>query len=272
MAQLDLVDERRSWAKGTGKRRRLSSSELRQRLFDTALDMLHETGLTVSLAHLNMEELIRFADVPRSSVYREWETKEAFYLDLMEKMIEPAAEGSAFDEETLRLAESIVAEHQDLLKSVDGRRAVLREVVRRSIARNVSAVTTALSYRTFTALVATLPSLVGSDRERILNLLQGIEQQFKTRLVDFYEKLLPSLGLRFKPGFTATTLSLTGSAVVEGYISRALTNPDVVKTPVMMPSLHDDQPQEWHMAAVGFLAVIDGMTEPDPLFETADSL
>ncbi|WP_157124671.1 TetR/AcrR family transcriptional regulator [Nocardia pseudovaccinii] len=259
------LEEHRSWAKGTSKRRRLSSDDLRKRLLDTAVEMLQETGLTVSLAHLNMEELIRAADVPRSSVYREWETKEAFYLDLMEKMIEPAAKDSAFDEETLQVAEAVIEKHQDLLATREGRRAVLREAVRQAVARNVAALSTALSYRTFTALVATLPSLVGADQERILVVLRGIEQQFKGRLAKYYEDLIPQLGLRFKRGYSGTTLALTGSSVIEGYISRQSTNPVIVSTPVMMPGLTEEA-AEWHIAAVGFLAVVDGMTEPDPAF------
>lgn len=265
MSHPDLLAERRSWAKTAGKRRRLSSADLRKRLLDTALEMLQETGLTVSLAHLNMEELIRLADVPRSSVYREWESKEAFYLDLMEKMIEPATKDGAFDEETLRVVDTVINEHRDLLTTAEGRRAVLRETVRRAIERNVATVSTALSYRTFTALVATLPSLVGTDQQRILNLLRAIEQQFKNRLATFYEGLIPQLGLRFKQGYNGTTLALTGSSVVEGYISRQWTNPVIVNTPVMMPGL-TEEPIEWHVAAVGFLAVVDGMTEPDPEF------
>lgn len=265
MSHPDLLAERRSWAKPAGKRRRLSSDDLRKRLLDTALDMLQETGLTVSLAHLNMEELIRLADVPRSSVYREWESKEAFYLDLMEKMVDPATKDGAFDEETLRVVGVVIDEHRDRLATAEGRRAVLREAVRRAIERNVASVTTALSYRTFTALVATLPSLVGADQERILRLLRGIEQQFKSRLAAFYESLIPQLGLRFKPGFNGTMLALTGSSVIEGHISRQWTNPVIVNTPVLMPGI-TDEPVEWHVAAVGFLAVVDGMTEPDPDF------
>ncbi|MGW5217357.1 TetR/AcrR family transcriptional regulator [Nocardia sp. NPDC004085] len=259
-----MLEDGRTWATASPRKRpRLSASELRERLLETAVEMLHETGLTVSLAHLNMEELIRAAEVPRSSVYRVWETKEEFYLDLMEKMMEPAERDSAFDEETLRVAEAVLDTYRDRLGTVEGRRAVLREIVRQAIARNMCAVSEALSYRTFTALVATLPGLVGSDRERILRVLRKIEAQFKSRLASFYEEMISTLGLRFRPGFDATILALTGSAVIEGYISRRWTNPGVVSHPIMMPSL-GNEPVQWHVAAVSFLAVIEGMTEPDP--------
>ena len=66
------ASEARAWATADRRRRRrLSEAELRERILGTAFEMLTKSGgLTVSLAHLNMEELIRIADVPRSSVYR----------------------------------------------------------------------------------------------------------------------------------------------------------------------------------------------------------
>ncbi len=258
--------EAQAWATAKSqKRRRLSAAELREHLLATAVDMLTKSGgLTVSLAHLNMEELIRIADVPRSSVYREWDTKEAFYVDLMERMIEPAeAVGMAFDEETLKTAAAVVERHADRLVTSDGRRAVLKESVRLAVRRNFEAVSRSLSWNSSTALVATLSALDDSDRGRILAALTKAEVHFIDRMAEFYEAIMPVLGLRPKPPFTTRIFAATGSSVIEGLIGRSLTNPDIVNTTIMLPGI-DDEPVEWSLAAVGFLAVLDAMIEADP--------
>jgi AcrR family transcriptional regulator len=122
-----------AWATArSSKRPRLSRDALREHVLDTAVKMLDQTpqGLTVSLAHLNMEELIRIADVPRSSVYREWDTKEAFHVDLMYQLIEPIKDhGAAWDAKTLQIAKKVIRDHKDMLDTAEGRRAVLCEAV-----------------------------------------------------------------------------------------------------------------------------------------------
>ena len=82
------------------KRQRLSAEELRDRMLDTAKSMIADAGgLTVSLAHLNMEEIIRAAGVPRSSVYREWAAREDFYVDLMvELSVDDGPADKVFDQ------------------------------------------------------------------------------------------------------------------------------------------------------------------------------
>jgi AcrR family transcriptional regulator len=263
------VHQARAWATAKSKKRpRMSAAELRERILATAVEMLNKSGgLTVSLAHLNMEELIRIADVPRSSVYRAWESKEAFYVDLMEQMIKPTeAEGAAYDEETLRIVVKIVQEHADKLATPDGRRGVLREVVRLGVARNFDSVVQSLAWRSSTALIATLPALEGKDQQRILAALTRAETQFIDRLSDLYSAVLPILGLRIKQGFDTKVFTATVRSLIEGLTVRGLTNPAIVNPSIVQPGL-DGEPAEWRLPAVGFLAILDAMSEPDPDFD-----
>ncbi|WP_255784565.1 TetR/AcrR family transcriptional regulator [Mycobacteroides abscessus] len=259
--------EAEGWAAPAKKKKkaRLSSAQLRERLLTTAVSMLTKSGgLTVSLAHLNMEDLIRIADVPRSSVYRVWESKDSFYVDLMERMIEPVeGQGAAFDEETLEIAMAVVNAYRDRLCSADGRRAVLREAIRQGVAQNFKAVARSLSWSTSSALIATLPTLQQRDRQRVLGALKRTEAHFVERMADFYGAMMGQLGLRLKVGITAEMLAATASSVVEGLIGRSVTNPGIVATPIIRPGI-DGQPVEWHLAAVGFLGIVDEMVEPDP--------
>ncbi|WP_159930011.1 TetR/AcrR family transcriptional regulator [Rhodococcus sp. WAY2] len=266
MQQMDKSSEAQAWATGkrAKRRSRLSSAELRDKVLDTALEMLQETGLTVSLAHLKMEELIRIADVPRSSVYREWETAEEFYVALMERMLEPAEDqGVAFDEETIRIALAVIEEHRDELGTVDGRRRVLMEAIRQGVARNFEAVSRALAWRTFTTLNSTLPALEEEHRERIQAALVAADEHFINRMAAFYESVISYFGLQFKPGFDVYKFTATASSVVEGLIGRSFVNPTLVNTPVSGPGIKGES-APWHLAAVGWLGILDAMTEPTP--------
>lgn len=98
---------------------------------DTAVAMLGKSGLTVSLEHLALEELIRRAGVPRSSFYRLWSTKENFYADLLVELATSSESHDAmFYPGTQDAAFGVIAAHQALLGTQEGRVAVLREAVR----------------------------------------------------------------------------------------------------------------------------------------------
>jgi len=52
-------------------------------MLQTALDLVESQGLTVSLDHLSLENVITHADVSRSSAYRRWPYKDLFLADLL---------------------------------------------------------------------------------------------------------------------------------------------------------------------------------------------
>ena len=64
--------------------RRLSDRETEQRMLRAAVAMVQRTGLTVSLDHISLEDVIRDADVSRSAVYRRWPYKDLFFSDLVQ--------------------------------------------------------------------------------------------------------------------------------------------------------------------------------------------
>ncbi|MGV9834313.1 TetR/AcrR family transcriptional regulator [Nocardia niigatensis] len=261
-----------AWATGASKRgARLAPVEVRERLLDLAMEMLADTGLTVSLSHLSLEELMRQADVPRSSVRRVWPTTQAFYLDLMERMIEAErSQGMAFDQEALDIATAVVEQYQDRLSTVEGRWSVMREAVRQAVERNFYAVSESLSWRTFIALVATLPALQPEDQERLIAALRTTEAHFIDRMVEFYATMMPILGLRPKEGFNLRAFAAAASSLTEGMIGRRLTNPTIVTTPIMLPGI-DGNPVEWHLAAAACLGILEVMVEPDDDWKPAQS-
>lgn len=249
------------WGRSTPTKR-LSAEDTRRRLLDTALDMLQHTGLTVSLEHLNMEVLIREADVPRSSVFRLWGSKSKFFAELMLELIKPEHGRSyAFDTETLDVARAVIAENEHRLHDVAGRTAVMREAIRRGVARNYEAVLTAHTWKTHSALIATLPSLPEEVGERVLAALQIADREFTEGMAIFYESLLSVFQLKLKDGLTCMDVAAVGASLVQGMTEKALVAPDIVAKTVERPGL-DGEPVEWTLAGIAFFGVIEAMTEP----------
>lgn len=250
---------------GGWKRRRLSESDLRERILGTAVAMLTESGgLTVSIAHLNMEELIRIADVPRSSVYRSWGSKEAFYVELMERMVTPGPEGSYADD-VVRTARRVMEQYQDRQGTPQGRRSILEEIVRCTVTQSFHGAARSLAWRSFTALTVAVPTLADEDQQRILAALAASHAAIMDQVAEMYAEILPRLGMRVKDGFDVRTVIVTGSSTMDGLIRLSFTDPATVASAILKPGL-DGEPVEWGLPAVAFLAIFDAMVEPDPEF------
>lgn len=241
---------------------RLSSDEAREKVMQTAISELGKTGLTVSLEHLPLEELIRTAGVPRSSFYRLWSTKESFYSDLLVELATSSESHDAmFYPGTQDAAFGVIAAHEHLLGTQEGRVAVLREAVRVATRANFDHFSASVAWRSHVTLIASANSLAyDNDRERLAATLQETERRFIARTAEFYGGALQRLGFGFYDGASAELLAGLGAAVVEGLAQRRLVNPDLADTIIMKPGI-DGEPVEWHPAAIGFWGILEGLVD-----------
>lgn len=174
----DLVDETRG---STGGRRgRIGEAAVRERMLHAGAAQVARSGLTVSLAHLRYEDVIREAGVPRSAGYRAWSSKEAFFDDLV---IEIAGESwagtAAFGPEVVDRALQVLLSHIDELATPEGRRAAWIDVARTAARANVEAMGHRQEWRTYIAIQATILSLPDGDlRRRVEEALRRSEEAF----------------------------------------------------------------------------------------------
>jgi AcrR family transcriptional regulator len=178
--------------------RRLSDHETEQRMLRTAAAMVHRDGLTVSLDHISLEEVIRDADVSRSAVYRRWPYKDLFFSDLVKELARGATPEIVDDE--LALIKRIVAERLDWLDTPGRRHGLVIELLRQLAPFDFQALYGSARWRTYLALHATFLSLAdGQLRDQIGEALARSERDHRIRVAHSWELLAGLFGYRLRP-------------------------------------------------------------------------
>jgi hypothetical protein len=247
----------------TTRSERVPAEEIRQRMLDAGRELALEAGAALTIEHLRLEEVIQRARVPRSSAYRLWPYKEEYIEDLLCYL---AGAGSWFSDrpvltpDTSLVVRGVIDDNRSLLASTEGRRAVLREVVRITAERNYRALSESAVWRLHMALVATLGatggggqarasggadtsgdgSQSGDDREpsggsepgdgdepgsgarrRVAVALEEAQSRSREVMVSMFEVLAAELGLRLRnPAWTAEHLQLAGGLFVQSLALR----------------------------------------------------
>jgi hypothetical protein len=264
---------------------RVPAEEVRRRMLEAGRELAIEAGAALTIEHLRVEEIIQRARVPRSSAYRMWPYREEYIDDLLCYL---AGAGNwfndrpVFDPETFTVLKQVVEDNRELIGSREGRRALLREIVRLTVAQNYAALTESGTWRLHMALSATLGSTrSGEARQKIAAALEQSQRVSRDSLVAVFWFLAQELGLRMRdPAATIEHMQLAGGLLVQ---SVALRNVQVraaaagddageaavvdalLNAPLPGPGLHG-QPAEWTLAAFAYMGVVDAFIELDPDF------
>lgn len=208
----------------TRRRIRISDAETERRMLDAALEMIAVRGMSVSLEHLSLEEVIATAGVSRSSAYRRWPYKDLFFSDLL---VELARSTNLEDEgaEPLRQAQALLA-----------------------------------ARRTYIALNATFLGLPDGDLRRTVGAaLAQTEQRFTTHRAQVAAEMTDVLGYRLVPPLTAPDgfelmASAVGSAIT-GLVIKALASPQLVAERRLLRAFGSTRPAEWSLPAFVIVGV-----------------
>jgi hypothetical protein len=261
------------------------AEEVRRRMLEAGRELAIEAGAALTIEHLRVEEIIQRARVPRSSAYRMWPYREEYIDDLLCYL---AGAGNwfndrpVFDPETFTVLKQVVEDNRELIGFPEGRRAVLCEIVRLTVAQNYAALTESGTWRLHMALSATLGSTrSGEARQKIAAALEQSQRVSRDSLVAVFGFLAAELGLRMRhPAATIEHMQLAGGLLVQ---SVALRNVQVraaaggddsgeaalvdtlLNAPLPGPGLHG-RPAEWTLAAFAYMGVVDAFIELDPDF------
>jgi len=237
----------------------MPDSELRNRMFTAAEQMLDAAGgFTLSTENVQLEAVMRRADVSRSAVYRVWPSKEDFAFELLTAFASNGAGGlQPFDPSGREEAARLVADNPTKLGSREGRRELLTEAVRLVATRTFRTIIETRRWRRYPAITIAADGLDEERAEHVLSTVRATEAELHRPLTEFYARMFTLLDLEPRPPFTDATaapaLTRLTSALFEGLAMQHTVDPEVGDT------TYDGG---WTLPALGFLAAVDVVSRP----------
>ncbi|QVQ54735.1 TetR/AcrR family transcriptional regulator [Spiractinospora alimapuensis] len=246
----------------------MSDQETEQRMLRSAMAMVHENGLTVSLDHISFEDVIRVAGVSRSAVYRRWPHKESFFRELVKELARgDTPDIGAMNPAATDAVRRTILDHLDWLRTPDGRVSLIGEILRNGARDEFGTFLGSPQWRTYIALHATFLSLPAGDfREEV----RGALGQSQRRLIDgvatFHAAVMDIVGVRLRPetGATYTTLAELGTALMRGLVVMAASTPHIGTDRVDAAPFGARRTAEWSNPGLGLAALATSLLEADP--------
>ena len=259
----------------TRRRRRLSDEETERRMLDAGVAMVGRSGLTVSVEHLGFEDVIREAQVSRSTVYRRWPYKDLFFSDLLRELATGATPAAVSDESTaVSEIVRLLRDRLDWLADDARRLDLLVDVIREGVRHDFETMRGSVEWRTYLALHATYLSVEDDTlRFDLENALTHGEQAFVDRIAAAWERLSALLGYRLRPGsgMTFEALARLLSADLRGHVLMALASPDTGDRTVEAQPPGAAGRMPWTLPALAAVAIALTYFEPDPAVEWTSS-
>jgi AcrR family transcriptional regulator len=231
-------------------------------MLEAAVERVKSEGLLLDYANIELENLIRAAGVPRSTVFRIWPDRMAFIADLVRALFEadPGFE-AGFDGETLGMLQQAFGAPAGATRSAEEKQVALRAAVRVAVAHNIVAVENSMAWRAYKTMSAALASgdaVPGGDEIRTL--LGEIEDRYVDRMSALYAQLNAAVGIRMRDGVTEGDLALAIMSVIDGMADHRRINPPFVDR-ARRVEMGPEGPMDWHLAGLAVYGVYAAFTE-----------
>ena len=249
-------------------RRRMNDRETEQRILDAAVALVHERGISTGLEGIAFEEVVRRAEVSRTSAYRRWPQRDRFHGDVLLKL----ASGTtlpASDASIIGPTAAVVADRAQRLGSPQERRNLVVELLRVSIGRDFEVVSTAPEWRTFTSLLASHQGIDDAGlRDAVAAELVATQRRSDQTRARAYAQFTALLGYRLVPPLAGPDgyelMSLAAGTTMTGLLTRLSLDDPSGQAPRRMRAFGSTEPAEWTAAVYMIASTVIGYIEPDP--------
>lgn len=261
-----------NWGRGGHTRAESELGEVRERVLRTATDHVETVGLSLGISSDLIEKLSQDAGVSAKQFARVWSSPEDFLTDLFCELANQAQIDRA-DTQTLLTTWQYLGMRVDDLRSPDGRRRVMIDIIRTAAEYNFDVVTASSKWRTYAALSTTIMCWPeGEARSRVIDALRASELAFVETMESFYRNVLPTIGYRLKSVFhnDYQPFVVAAASVIEGLGIVRATVPALVEAHFDLPA--DGGEEAWSVAALAFIGVVDAFFEPDPAFVPEEAI
>ncbi len=261
-----------NWSRASSLRGRSSPDDVRARMLQSSTRHVETVGLTLGASAALVESLSADAGVTGKQFAQVWSSPEEFLVDLFCELANQARADRA-DTETLLTTWQYLSVRVDDLRSSEGRRRVLVDVIRTAAEYNFNVVTASSKWRTYAALSTTIMSWPeGGARTRVLDALRASEASFIETMEGFYRNVLPTIGYRLKPGFhnDYQPFVVAAASVIEGLGTVRASVPVLLEDHFELSG--DNGAETWSVASLAFMGVVDAFIEPDPEFVPEDAI
>jgi AcrR family transcriptional regulator len=257
---------------GAARRRvRISDEETERRMLDAAAGLIADRGMSVSLEHLSLEEIIQAAGVARSSVYRRWPYKDLFFSDLLVELASATALAQGWSG-MVSVVEEFLAD--ELARPRGGapeqdRIDFVVEFLRVIAAVDFAQVADSHQWRTYIALHATHLGLPhGELRRQVGAALARSERRLTELRATILRRFAPLAGYRLigrpdpEEGFRM--MSVAVGAAVTGLIVKSFADADLAGATRRLAPFGTSRPADWTDAQLVQVHLFLSYLEPDP--------
>lgn len=250
------------------------NDDVRARMLLSATQYVDTVGLSLGVSGPLIERIAANAGITPKQFSRVWPSHDAFLADLFCDLANQARIDRA-DSQTLLSTWQYLSMRVDELRSSIGRRRVLIDIIRTAAQYNFEVVTASNKWRTYAALSTTIESWADpAAGARITDALRASELAFVETMESFYRNVLPTVGYRLKPEFHGDLqpFVVAAASVIEGLGIVRATVPALVEAHFDFPVDGESEPEEWSVASLAFVGVVDAFIEPDPDFQADEAI
>lgn len=252
-------------------RRRLTEAETQRRMFAVSAARIRREGLSATFDQLRFEEIIGEADVSRSTVYRRWPSREAFYGDLLRVLLLDA-ETFAFHSlppGAIDGTPGLEGATPDDLATPGGRRALLVELIRARTEEVVRVMARTPAMRTYSSLRAIVRSAEPALAAEGLAILAQGHESYLRRVTAQWRGVLREVGYRPGPGVSLLQLATLAAVVIRGYLEVEGALPEAAVRPERCDPFGTGREADWTILSRGYATLLLGLLEPDPGYRPA---